>query len=293
MSLAAYSEVRKMVKMSELTTFRIGGPAKIVAAPLDISFVAPLIKAAKNEGHDILILGGGSNLLVSDGGFLGVAVAMRPNCSKISVHGEKVTAEAGATLSAVAAAACCAGLSGLEFSAGIPGTVGGGIYMNAGAYGGELADCLVGAMLLDSELCPYEATAAGLEMSYRHSNLMKNGGTVLSATFFLTPATPADVSAKMEDFAKRRTEKQPLTLPSAGSAFKRPLGDYAARLIDEAGLRGFAVGGAAVSEKHAGFIVNTGNATSADVKSLMEQVSDIVYGKFGVRLEPEIRMVGF
>ncbi|HWQ50391.1 MAG TPA: UDP-N-acetylmuramate dehydrogenase [Terriglobales bacterium] len=293
MSLADYAQLRTMVPMSELTTFRIGGPAATVAAPKGLSFVAPVLMAARETGAPVLVLGGGSNLLVADKGFSGTVVAMRPYCADIAVEGRIVTAEAGATLAAAAAAARDAGLSGLEFAAGIPGTVGGGLYMNAGAYGGELSGVLLRALLLDAELHEYEADAAGLEMSYRHTALMERGGVVLRASFLLTPASPADISAKMEDLAQRRREKQPLTYPSAGSTFKRPAGDYAARLIDAAGLRGLRVGGAAVSEKHAGFIVNLGEATAADVQALMAQVTRAVYERFGVTLEPEIRMVGF
>ncbi|HWP80912.1 MAG TPA: UDP-N-acetylmuramate dehydrogenase [Candidatus Acidoferrum sp.] len=293
MSLADYAELRTMVPMSELTTFRIGGPALTVAAPRGLSFVAPLLTAARETGAPVLVLGGGSNLLVADKGFSGTVVAMRPYCADITVEGRIVTAEAGATLAAVAAAARDAGLSGLEFAAGIPGTVGGGLYMNAGAYGGELSGVLLRALLLDADLHEYEADAAGLDMSYRHTALMERGDVVLRASFMLTPASPADISAKMEDLAKRRREKQPLTYPSAGSTFKRPAGDYAARLIDAAGLRGLQVGGAAVSEKHAGFVVNLGEATAADVRALMAQVTKAVYERFGVTLEPEIRMVGF
>jgi len=292
MSLADYAEWRSLVPMSELTTFRIGGPAT-VAAPKGIHFVAPLLADMKAVGTPVLLLGSGSNLLVADEGYSGTVIAMRPYCSNISVSGQVITAEAGATLAAVAAAARDAGLSGLEFAAGIPGTVGGGIYMNAGAYGGELSCVLQRVLLLDKELQEYEATAEELSMSYRHSALMERGGAVLRASFMLTPASPADISAKMEELAIRRREKQPLTYPSAGSAFKRPQGDYAARLIDAAGLRGLRVGDAAVSEKHAGFIINLGSATAKDVRDLMAQVTNAVYEQFGTRLEPEIRMVGF
>ena len=293
MSLAGYAEWRSLVPMSELTTFRIGGPAATVAAPKGIGFVAPLLADLRAAGTPALMLGSGSNLLVADTGYSGTVVAMRPYCADISVSGLVVTAEAGATLAAVAAAARDAGLSGLEFAAGIPGTVGGGIYMNAGAYGGELSCVLERALLLDEDLHEYEATAEELSMSYRHTALMERGGVVLRASFLLTPASTADISAKMEELAIRRREKQPLTYPSAGSAFKRPKGDYAARLIDAAGLRGLRVGDAAVSEKHAGFIINLGGATGEDVRTLMAQVTKAVYEQFGIKLEPEIRMVGF
>ncbi len=293
MSLPDYAELHTMVPMSELTTFRIGGPAATVAAPRELSLVAPLLRAAREREMPVLVLGSGSNLLVADVGFSGTVVAMRPYCSNITVTGQVITAEAGATLAAVAAVAAGAGLSGLEFAAGIPGTVGGGIYMNAGAYGGELSGVLLRARVLDQNLHEYEADAVGLAMSYRHTALMDRGETVLWASFSLQYASPADISAEMEELARRRREKQPLTYPSAGSAFKRPAGDYAARLIDAAGLRGLRVGDAAVSEKHAGFIINLGAATAADVRALMAQVTGAVFEKFGVRLEPEIRMVGF
>jgi UDP-N-acetylmuramate dehydrogenase len=293
MNLADYADLRTMVPMTELTTFRIGGPAAMVAAPKGLPFVAPLLAALRQSERPVLLLGSGSNLLVADEGLSGTVVAMRPYCSNISVTGQVITAEAGATLAAVAAAARDSGLSGFEFAAGIPGTVGGGIYMNAGAYGGELSCVLLRALALDEALQEYEADASALSMSYRHTALMDRGDVVLRASFLLTPASPADISANMEELALRRREKQPLNYPSAGSTFKRPQGDYAARLIDAAGLRGLRVGDAAVSEKHAGFIVNLGNATAGDVRTLMSQVTNAVFEQFGIMLEPEIRMMGF
>ncbi len=278
--------------MSSHTTFKIGGEALIVS-PYNIESVAPLLSHIKVEGEDFIILGGGSNLLVADSGLKEIVVSLKEGCNKITVDGRRVTAEAGVSMATLAATCKRSGLSGLEFAAGIPGTVGGGLYMNAGAYGGEMADTLVSADLLNSEYRKYCADAAGLEMSYRHTNLMDNGGIVLSATFELTEGDPDNIAATMADLAARRRDKQPLDLPSAGSAFKRPQGDYAARLIEAAGLKGYKIGSAAVSDKHSGFIVNLGGATASDVRALMDHVRKQVESKFGITLEAEVRLVGF
>ena len=279
--------------MSRRTTFRIGGPAEYFACPKTPEELRLLLDACKKDGIPYFILGKGSNLLVGDRGIPGLTIAME-GLSAVSVEGETVTAQAGASLTAVCAAARQAGLAGLEFAYGIPGQVGGGVYMNAGAYGGELRDVLVQVEFLDEEGERRILPAEKLEMGYRRSFFTGKGCVILSAVFRLQrdPEGPEAVGARMEEIYRRRKEKQPLEWPSAGSTFKRPEGAYAAALIDRCGLKGFRVGGAQVSEKHAGFVINTGEAACADVLALIGEVRRIVKEKTGFVLEPEVRVTG-
>lgn len=277
--------------MREHTTFKIGGPARYflhAGCEQDLCAAADLARAA---GLPLVILGCGSNLLVSDAGLDALVAEIGAGMSKIEVDGNRVTAQAGARLSALSLEACRAGLAGLEFASGIPGSVGGGVAMNAGAYGGQMGDALLSVRLLEGgEIL--ELPAAQMELGYRASRALKRKSAVLSATFELTPGDPAEISARMGEYNRCRRERQPLSYPSAGSVFKRPPGHFAGALIEKAGLKGAREGGAAVSELHAGFIINLGGATAADVRRLIRRVQDAVYAMSGVRLEPEIRMLG-
>lgn len=277
--------------MSRRTTFRVGGPAEIVFLPKSAQELCTAIAAAKECGAEYRVLGNGSNLLVKDGGLKGLTIILGEHFSEIRVEGTRLHAQAGAMLSRAAAAACEAGLSGLEFAGGIPGTLGGGCAMNAGAYGGQLSDVLESAeVLLDGEVrC---MSRDELEMGYRTTLPLKRGGVVLSAVFALHEDEIGSIQARMKELNARRREKQPLNLPSAGSTFKRPEGHFAGALIEQCGLKGFSVGGAQVSEKHAGFVVNTGGATARDILALMAHVQETVLRETGVRLEPEVRILG-
>ncbi len=278
--------------LSRHTTFRIGGAAEYYASPKSIPELERLLAACRTQGIPYFILGKGSNLLVGDRGIPGLTIAME-GLSAITVEGERVTAQGGASLMAVCAAARQAGLAGLEFAYGIPGQVGGGVYMNAGAYGGELRDVLTQVEFLDEGGKRHTLPVEKLEMGYRHSFFTGKNCVILSACFCLekAPEGPEAVGARMEEISRRRREKQPLEWPSAGSTFKRPEGHFAGTLIQQCGLKGARVGGAQVSPKHAGFVVNTGGATCADVCALIELVRARVREETGVDLEPEIKIV--
>lgn len=273
------------------TTFRIGGPADIYVEP-DFPSIIPLIQYLKEQDVPFTMIGNGSNLLVSDKGIEGVVISLGKKSADITIDGDKMIVQAGAMLSTVANTAADNGLTGLEFASGIPGTIGGAVYMNAGAYGGEMKDVLESVLVLTEDFKQKMMTPEELELSYRHSSLMENGGYVLSAVIKLQPGNKSEIKAKIDDIRAQRTAKQPLNYPSAGSTFKRPEGYFAGKLIDDAGLRGYSVGGAQVSEKHCGFVINKDKATAADVLKLMNDVDDIVYEMFGVHLTPEVRIIG-
>ena len=277
--------------MAKHTSFRIGGPAEVMAFPENADQLAEILKVSTVLDIKPAIIGAGTNILAPDAGLPGLTVCIKDNLSAVEmVDDTHIRASAGATMTKAAVFAANAGLSGLEFAHGIPGSVGGGVYMNAGAYGGEIKDVLASAevMTYDGKLHTY--TAEEMEFSYRHSRLEEQPGIVLSAVFTLTPKPAKEIRGYMQELAAKRKASQPLDKPSAGSAFKRPVGGYAAALIDQAGLKGYRVGGAAISEKHAGFAVNLGDATADDVKTLLRQVSQKVYEKSGIRLEPEVRI---
>lgn len=284
-------QIQLQEPMSRHTTFRVGGPADIYVLP-QINQVKEVLQLCSTFDIPICIKGNGSNLLVGDKGIRGVVLELEKNAADISVAGTHITAEAGAILGAVAKKALEQSLTGLESAAGIPGTVGGAVVMNAGAYGWEMKDSLVKVTVLTRELEVKELTSEELELSYRHSNVLDNGYVVLKAEFALTPGNQEEIQAAMEDYRQRRQDKQPLNYPSAGSTFKRPEGNFAGKLIQDAGLRGFQVGGAQVSEKHCGFVVNKENATAADIMSLISQVQEKVRDQFGVTLEPEVKRMG-
>ena len=277
--------------MSRRTTFRLGGPADIFFLPESPEQVVSAIEAAKAAGTPWLVVGNGSNLLVRDGGIRGLVIGLGEGMAAIARTEHVITAWAGASLKRVSAYAQASGLSGLEFASGIPGSLGGGCAMNAGAYGGQLSDVLVDAQVyLDGAV--RTLTREEMAMGYRTTRPLREGGVVLSARFALTPDDPEAILERMKALNARRREKQPLNYPSAGSTFKRPEGYFAGALIEQAGLKGRAVNGMAVSEKHAGFIVKTGEADAADALKLIRLVQDEVYARFGVRLEPEVRIIG-
>lgn len=277
--------------MSKHTTFRIGGNAEVFVSP-KISQVADIIKLAKEYEVPVTIIGNGSNLLVGDKGIPGLVLSFGKDAEEIQVDGSCMIVSAGALLSKIAAEAAKHSLTGFEFAAGIPGTLGGAIVMNAGAYGGEIKDVLISAIVLTPDGEVLELANGDLDLSYRHSCIPENGYIVLEAILEFMPSEETAIREKMAELKKSRVEKQPLEYPSAGSTFKRPEGHFAGKLIQDADLRGYTVGGAQVSEKHCGFVVNKGNATAADVLQLIEDVKKIVYDKFQVELEPEVKMLG-
>ena len=277
--------------MSKHTTFKIGGAAKLMLLPGCNADIVAAFEIAERIGAPTFVMGGGSNLLVRDNGLDAVVIKLGKSFSNIALEGDELVAQSGVSLASLAAFAYQHALSGLEFAAGIPGTLGGAVYMNAGAYGEEMSDCVKSAQILvNGEIIEY--SNAQLGFSYRTGRIQEGLGVVLSARIQLGQGDQREIAAKMDDLAKRRREKQPLEYPSAGSTFKRPPGNFAGKLIEDAGLKGFRLGGAQVSPKHAGFIINTGGATAADVLNLMEHVQEQVYKCFGIELEPEIRVVG-
>ncbi len=278
--------------MSEHTTLRIGGPADILVTAQSAQEIAFLVTCANEHHIPMLMLGNGSNLLVKDGGIRGLVVKYGEEMSSIFVEGTVLTAKAGASLAAAAKEAARHGLTGLCYACGIPGTVGGGVYMNAGAYGGELKEAITEVEAITEDGQIHTFTGEEMHFGYRHSRAQEEPIIITSVTFQLTPGDKEAIWADMKEFNRRRNEKQPMDVPSAGSTFKRPEGHFAGQLIDQAGLRGARVGSAQVSEKHAGFLVNTGNATAADFLSLISLVQQTVKEKHGVWLTPEVRIVG-
>lgn len=287
------AQVLEHEPMARYTTMRVGGPAEILFSPASEGELLFAVREAKRAGAPFRIIGNGSNLLVLDGGLPGLTIRLGEAFSKISVDGNQIRAQAGALLSRVAAAARDASLTGLEFASGIPGSAGGGMAMNAGAYGGQLSDVFEGCRALDPETGIISALGpAEMALGYRESAALSRGLIVTEAAFRLTAGDRSAIQAKMDDLSARRREKQPLNLPSAGSTFKRPEGHFAGALIEQAGLKGLRVGGACVSEKHAGFVVNDRNATARDVLDLIRLVQARVLEHSGVRLETEVRILG-
>lgn len=278
--------------MKNHTTFRIGGPADALALPKTPEEVAEVVRFCHEHAQPYYVLGNGSNLLVSDEGYRGLVLQLYRNFNDIQVNGETITVQSGAMLAAVARTAYQTGLTGLEFASGIPGTIGGAVVMNAGAYGGEMKNVLKEVTVLTKEGEVLVIPAKALELGYRTSVIPKNGWIVLGAVLQLKKGDKEQILARMEELKEQRITKQPLDLPSAGSTFKRPEGYFAGKLIMDAGLRGFTVGGAQVSEKHCGFVVNRGNATAADVWELICEVKRRVKEMTGVELEPEVKLLG-
>lgn len=278
--------------MSRHTTFRIGGPAQVFVTPQTVEAIGQVVSECNTSQVPFFMLGHGSNLLVSDAGMNGVVIQLYQNFSEYIIEGTRITAQAGVMLGRLGNAARDAELTGFEFAAGIPGTLGGAVMMNAGAYGGEMKDIVEKVQLMDRNGNVLEKTGEEMEFAYRHSIVEEKGYIVLGAVLSLQRGQKEAITAKMEELAAARKEKQPLEYPSAGSTFKRPEGYFAGKLIMDAGLRGYSVGGAQVSEKHCGFVVNKGGATAADVMQLIEDVRKKVYEQFQVELEPEVRKCG-
>mgnify|MGYP004674803959 FL=1 len=278
--------------MSRHTTFRVGGPADFFVTPKAKEEVRDVIRICKEAGMPYYIIGNGSNLLVSDAGYRGVIVQIYKEMNEVKVEGDLVKAQAGALLSGIAAKALGAELSGFEFASGIPGTIGGACVMNAGAYGGEMKDVLESVTVLTGEGEIIELGRNELELGYRTSVIAKKGYIVLGAVLKLERGDGEKIKTYMDELKEKRVTKQPLEYPSAGSTFKRPEGYFAGKLIEDAGLRGFQVGGAQVSEKHCGFVINRNHATAADIMELMRQVQIRVKENSGVDLEPEVKRLG-
>lgn len=274
------------------TTFRTGGNAGIFVRVTNEEQLGRLLRSLHGAGEEFFVLGNGSNLLVGDKGYSGVILQVGSGFDQITVDGNYVTAKAGARMSAVAHRAAEHGLAGLEFASGIPGTIGGGVMMNAGAYDGEMKDVVALVTVVGRNGEKRILDRAAMEFGYRSSVLRRSGEIVTEVILELTPGGRDEIYARMEDFAERRRSKQPLEYPSAGSTFKRPEGHFAGKLIEDAGLRGYRIGGACVSEKHCGFIVNDQGATSAQIRALIEYVQDVVRKHSGVTLEPEVLFVG-
>lgn len=284
-------ELRFREPMSKHTSFRIGGGAEIMVFPKNAEELAALLKTSALLDCKPAVLGAGTNVLAPDEGCPGIVICLKDALDGMERIGERVIrVMAGVTMTRAAVFAAKQGLSGLEFAHGIPGTVGGGVYMNAGAYGGEICQVCERVQVMDMAGNLRTLSREQMAFSYRHSILEETGDIVVSADFALVPKDPEEITEKMRELMGKRSASQPLDLPSAGSAFKRPAGGYAAALIDQAGLKGYQIGGAAISRKHAGFAVNLGGATARDVRALLEKVSDIVFENSGIRLEPEVRI---
>ena len=284
-------ELRLDESMAKHTSFRIGGNAEVMAFPKNAVELSKLLKVSAFLDCKPVILGAGTNVLAPDSGMSGLIICLKDCLDGMKrLDGNRIQVMSGVTMTRAAVFAANHGLSGMEFAHGIPGTVGGGVYMNAGAYGGEICQICESVDVMDMDGNTKTLSCEEMSFSYRHSILEETSGIVVSAVFKLEPKSETEIKDKMKELMGKRSASQPLDLPSAGSAFKRPVGGYAAALIDQAGLKGYQVGGAAISTKHAGFAVNLGGATAEDVKNLLQQVSDMVFEKSGIRLEPEVRI---
>lgn len=289
--IAGAEQVRRMEPMSSHTTFRVGGPADVLVQP-DYKTLPDIIRLCRKYGETYYVVGNGSNLLVGDKGIRGVVIEMVTDGQKLTVTGDRVTAGAGILLSRVANFAADHRLTGMEFASGIPGSIGGAVVMNAGAYGGEMKDIIESVTVLDADGCEKRLGLKELELGYRKSCIIENNYVVTEVTLKLSKGDLQAIRDRMKELNEQRREKQPLEYPSAGSTFKRPEGYFAGKLIMDAGLRGYRLGGAQVSEKHCGFVINRDNATAEDVYQLIEHVSAEVERQFGVKLEPEVKIVG-
>lgn len=284
---------RKEEPMSRHTTFRVGGPAAFYLIPETTDEVAEAFDFAKQKALPVYVIGKGSNLLVADKGYEGVIVEIGKGLSEITCLPDgTVEAQAGISLASMSSVLAEKGVDGFAFASGIPGTLGGAVTMNAGAYGSEIRDCIESATVLTGEGAILVIKKEELELGYRSSVIQKKPYTVLGARFSFAQGKPDEIYAKMRELNAKRREKQPLEFPSAGSTFKRPQGDFAGRLIEEAGLRGYRIGDAQVSEKHCGFVINRGHATAGEIYQLMHDVRERVRERFSVELEPEVRMIG-
>lgn len=278
-------------KLSSYVNFKVGGPADILLIPKSKEQVIKSVEVCKENKIPFYLIGNGSNILVRDGGFRGVVISLK-EVNTIIVDGDKIEAECGAMLKAVSDKAMENSLTGFEFACGIPGTIGGAVFMNAGAYDGEIAHVIESAEIIDEECNIVRLSNKDLDFGYRSSIVMKKGYTVLSAVFKLEKGQVKTIKELVYDLTNKRESKQPLEYPSAGSTFKRPTGYFAGKLIQDAGLKGYSIGGAAVSEKHSGFVINKGNATAKDITDLIKYIQDEVKRQFGVELHPEVRIIG-
>lgn len=280
-------------EMKDFTSFKCGGKCELLICPKNIEELTTTIKLLSKHKIKHLVMGNGTNILVKDSGYSGVIIKLGQAFSRICIEENYIQAGAGALLSEIAKKALEASLEGFEFASGIPGSIGGGTFMNAGAYDGELSKVVESVLVLSANGEKlYTVSKENMELSYRHSIFQETGDIIISISLSLQKGEKEKIEEKMKDLTTRRTEKQPLDFPSAGSFFKRPVGGYASKLIHDAGLRGLALGGAQVSPLHAGFIINTGNATTSDIINLMEIVRNTVYKESGIMLEPEVRIVG-
>ncbi len=278
--------------MDKYCSFRAGGRADLLAEPVTVSQLRQVLEILRDSGEEYMVIGNGTNILVKDGGYRGVIVRLE-RLDEIRMEGETIICGAGALLSTVARAALAESLTGLEPMSGIPGSIGGGVFMNAGAYDGEMKNVLVSADVIDSKTGEQKTVPAEeLELGYRHSKLMETGDVAVSAVLKLKKGSQEEIAERMRDYAERRNTKQPVQYPSAGSFFKRPPGYFAGKLVQDAGCKGLSVGGAQISELHSGFMINTGGATVTDILTLMRLVQNTVYDQFGVMLEPEVRIIG-
>ena len=278
--------------MSNHTSFKIGGNADMFVSVKSEKELSELLVFARENGIVVTVMGNGSNMLVSDKGIRGLVIQIGSEMTDVKIDGETVWAEAGVLMSKLASVVLRENLSGFETLSGIPGTLGGGIYMNAGAYGGEIKDVVSKVTYVDEQGNMHTVTGKECDFSYRHSIFCDGGKYIVSAELLFRKGDYDEIKAAMADYNKRRSDKQPLAMPSAGSTFKRPDGYFAAKLIQDAGLMGYSIGGAAVSEKHAGFVVNKGGASAKDVLELINHIQKTVREKFGVELEPEVRLIG-
>ncbi len=291
--LVGTEQVWAQEPMKKHTTFRVGGCARYLVEPGDVQQLSAVVNACREQKVPYYVVGNGSNLLVSDAGYNGVIIHLFKNMSEIRTEGNHMILQAGALLARAARTACREGLSGLEFASGIPGTVGGALVMNAGAYGGEMKDVVSRVTVLTSEGEPWEYTKEQMAFGYRRSRLTEEAGIVLETEFTLHPGRTEEIQARMEELKEKRVLKQPLEYASAGSTFKRPEGHFAGKLIEDAGLRGFRIGDAQVSEKHCGFVINRGNASASEIAEVIRQVQDRVYAHSGVRLQTEVKFLGW
>lgn len=291
--LVGTEQVWAQEPMKKHTTFRVGGCARYLVEPGDVQQLSAVVNACREQKVPYYVVGNGSNLLVSDAGYNGVIIHLFKNMSEIRTEGNHMILQAGALLARAARTACREGLSGLEFASGIPGTVGGALVMNAGAYGGEMKDVVSRVTVLTSEGEPREYTKEQMAFGYRRSRLTEEAGIVLETEFTLHPGRTEEIQERMEELKEKRVLKQPLEYASAGSTFKRPEGHFAGKLIEDAGLRGFRIGDAQVSEKHCGFVINRGNASASEIAEVIRQVQDRVYAHSGVRLQTEVKFLGW
>ena len=291
-ALSLECSAEREVSMKNYTSFKVGGPAELFLSPEDAGQTAKLVRFCEKEEIPVFVLGKGSNLLVSDRGIKGAVIYTGKQCGISLTDENTVRAQSGASLAQLCTFALENSLSGLEFAYGIPGTVGGAVFMNAGAYGGEMKDVLLNSEYVSTDGTSGELDNEAMELSYRHSAYENSNLVITAASVRLAPADRNEIKSTMNDILARRKEKQPLEYPCAGSTFKRPEGNFAGALIEQCGLKGVSVGGAQVSEKHAGFIINRGGATAADILSLIKHVQAPVKAQTGVSLETEIRLIG-